>query len=216
MSWRALREARRYVGLALLADLLLLAGGRRGGGWLAAVTALLCLGFFRDPERPPSEEEDAVYAPADGVVTDVAESTEPWLEDGTATRVTTFLSILDVHVTRSPVSGRIALEEDVEGSLRPAFLRGAAENRRRRLAIDRASGRVVLVQVAGSVARRITSWRQMSDTVKAGERVGLIHFGSRADVLMPRDRVEVTVSRGERVRAGVTVLARYRPQEQRQ
>lgn len=213
MSWRALRESRRYVGLALLADLVLLAAGRRAG-WIGASMALVCLLFFRDPERPPSGEEGAVYAPADGVVTDVSSASEPWLEGGEATMVTTFLSILDVHITRSPVSGRIAREEDVEGSLRPAFLRGASENRRRRLAIDGASGRVVLVQVAGSVARRITPWRRFPDTVRAGERVGLIHFGSRADVLMPRDEVEVVARRGERVRAGVTILARYLPQEQ--
>jgi phosphatidylserine decarboxylase len=73
----------------------------------------------------------------------------------------------------------------------------------------------VLVQVAGSVARRITPWRRISDTVAAGERVGLIHFGSRADVLVPRERVEVIARRGERVRAGVTVLARYLREEQR-
>jgi phosphatidylserine decarboxylase len=212
LSWRALREARRYVLLALAADLVLLFAGRRAG-WIGATTALVCGLFFRDPERPPSEEPDAVYAPADGVVTDVSDASEPWLADPAAVRVATFLSIFDVHVTRSPVSGRIALEEDVEGSLRPAFLRGAGENRRRRLAIDGAEGRVVLVQVAGSVARRITSWRRFPDTVAAGERVGLIHFGSRADVLLPRGRVEVVVRRGERVRAGVTVLARYLPEE---
>jgi len=212
LSWRALREARRYVLLALLADLALLLSGRRGG-WLAAVTGLVCALFFRDPERPPSGRTDAVYAPADGVVTDVSLAPEPWLEPEQSTRVSTFLSIFDVHITRSPVAGRIALEEDVEGPLRPAFLRGASENRRRRLAIDGPAGRVVLVQVAGSVARRITSWRRISDTVAAGERLGLIHFGSRADVLMPQGKVEVVVQRGERVRAGVTVLARYLPEE---
>lgn len=212
MSWRALREARRYVLLALVADLVLLGAGRRAG-WLAAATALVCALFFRDPERPPSADEDAVYAPADGIVTDVSSANEPWLGDREATRVSTFLSVLDVHVTRSPVAGRIALEEDVEGSLRPAFLRGAGDNRRRRLAIDGSAGRVVLVQVAGSVARRITPWRRISDTVAAGERVGLIHFGSRADVLVPQDQVEVSARRGERVRAGVTVLARYRREE---
>jgi phosphatidylserine decarboxylase len=214
VSWRALRESRRYVGLAVLGDLALLAAGRRAG-WLAGTTALVCLFFFRDPERPPSADEDAIYAPADGVITDVGPAAEEWLEDEKAMRVTTFLSVLDVHVTRSPVSGRIVLEEDLEGSLRPAFLRGAEENRRRRLAIDGPAGRVVLVQVAGSVARRITPWRRISDTVAAGERVGLIHFGSRADVLVPRERVEVIARRGERVRAGVTVLARYLREEQR-
>ena len=175
--------------------------------------SVVCLLFFRDPERPPSDDERAVYAPADGLITDVSPATDPWLEGAEATRVTTFLSVFDVHITRSPVAGRIAAEEDLEGPLRPAFLGGAAENRRRRLAIDGASGRVVLVQIAGSVARKITSWRRISDTVEAGERLGLIHFGSRADVLVARDVADVVARRGERVRAGVTVLARYRERE---
>ncbi len=211
MSWRALREARRYVIRALGAELILLALGRRVG-WLSPLVALVCVFFFRDPERPPCTEPDVLYAPADGIVTEVAHVDDPWL-GGEAVRISTFLSLLDVHVTRSPIGGLIAMEQDLTGRALPAFMRRSEANRRRRVAIDGTVGRVVLVQIAGIVARRMTSWRRKSDTVSAGERLGLIHFGSRADVLAPRDRIDVAVGRGQRVRAGVSVLARYRREE---
>lgn len=213
MSWRALREARRYVLLGLLADLLLLLSGRRGG-YVSLVTAGACAGFFRDPERPRCTDEESAYATADGVITAVAPAEDPWLGGEEAVRVSTFLSLHNVHVTRSPVSGRIALSERIEGGFAPALLRRAEENRRTRLAIDGESGRVVVVQVAGMVARRITSWVRESGSVAAGERLGLIHFGSRTDVLLPRRRFEVTVRKGDRVRAGVSPLARRRPSEE--
>lgn len=209
MTPRSLRVARRYVAFALLAELVLLALGRPSGRVLLA-TGLGSLVFFRDPERPPAERDDTLYAPADGVVTDVATAIpEPWLEASDATRISTFLSLHNVHVTRSPVAGEVAAAEEIEGGLRPAFLRSSEENRRTRLAIDGERGRVVLVQIAGMVARRITSWVGPQSRVEAGERVALIHFGSRADVLVPAERVEVLVSRGDRVRAGVSPIARY-------
>ena len=214
MTRRSLRVARRYVAFALLAELVLLALGRPSGRVVLA-TGLVSLLFFRDPERPPAERADTLYAPADGVVTDVATSVrEPWLEAAEATRISTFLSLHNVHVTRSPVAGEIALAEEVEGGLRPAFLRASEENRRTRLAIDGEGGRVVLVQIAGMVARRITPWVGVRSHVRAGERVALIHFGSRADVLVPAERVEVLVSRGDRVRAGVSPIARYHKKEE--
>jgi len=135
---------------------------------------------------------------------------DPWVPGEEATRITTFLSLHNVHVTRSPVAGRIATEEDVTGGYRPAFLARSEANRRRRLAIDGRGGRVVIVQVAGLVARKITSWVSLGDDLRAGQRLGLIHFGSRADVLLPAGSADVLVSAGDRVRAGRSPLARYR------
>ncbi len=213
MSWRALREARRYVLLGLLADLGLLLSGRRAG-YVSLATVGACAAFFRDPERPRCENGETAYAAADGVITAVAPAEDPWLGDEEAVRVSTFLSLHNVHVTRSPVSGQIALSERIEGGFAPALFRRAEENRRSRLAIDGESGRVAVVQVAGMVARRITSWVRESGSVGAGERLGLIHFGSRTDVLLPRRRFEVTVRKGDRVRAGVSPIARRRPSEE--
>ena len=205
MSWRALREARRYVLYALGADLVLLLTGRRAG-WMGVGTALASLAFFRDPERVLDPEPNTVYATADGVIVGVAEASDPWMPEQ-ALRISTFLSLHDVHVIRSPVAGGITLFEEVKGGFAPAFLGRAGLNLRKRLAIEGPAGRVVVVQIAGMLARRITSWASVGSRVTTGQRVGLIHFGSRTDVLLPADRFEARVRVGERVRAGVTPIA---------
>ena len=211
MTWRALREARRYV-VAAAAIELALAPLRRLRGRLLAGTALLCLAFFRDPRRDLHPEPDVVYAPADGVVVGIDTVQDAWVP-GEAMRISTFLALYDVHVNRSPVAGRIARAEAVPGGFAPAFLGRASANHRKRLAIDADGRRVVLVQIAGLVARRISSWAWTGDVVKAGQRIALIHFGSRAEVLLPAGAAEPTVEKGQRVRAGLTPIARYLPAE---
>ena len=206
MSWRALREARRYLAWAATGDLLVALSGRRAG-WMSGATALASLLFFRDPERALEPEDDTVYASADGVIVGIDEATDPWMDDP-ALRVSTFLSLHNVHVIRSPATGRVAADEEVGGGYAPAFLGRSAQNLRKRIAIDGSSGRVVVVQIAGMLARKITSWTDLGAGVTAGQRVGLIHLGSRTEVLLPRDRFEPLVRPGQRVRAGVTPIAR--------
>jgi phosphatidylserine decarboxylase len=210
VSRRGLREARRYLlGVLVFEGAAAAAGLRlRGRAALACLPALLF--FFRDPERELEPEGDAVYAAADGLVTAVEPVRDPWMGGEEAVRVSTFLSLHNVHVTRSPVAGRITDEEELPGGFRPAFLRRAEENRRRRLAIDGPRGRVVVSQVAGMVARRISPWVGLGDDLAPGRRLALIHFGSRVDVTLPADSVQVLVADGQRVRAGATVLARYK------
>jgi phosphatidylserine decarboxylase len=135
---------------------------------------------------------------------------EPWLPGGRAARVTVFLSLTDVHVNRSPVEGQVTRQEELGDGFAPALFRGAQDNRRNRISLDGPAGPVVVVQVAGALARTITSWVGVGDKVAAGERLGIIHFGSRTDVLLPRGGAEILVSRGTRVTAGVTPLARLR------
>lgn len=149
-----------------------------------------------------------MYAAADGFVTSVDRGEDPWLDEE-AVSISTFLSVHNVHVNRSPVDGEIVKVEEVEGGFAPALFARSEENRRRRLAIDGPHGRVVVVQVAGLLARRISGWAGTGDTVTAGQRIGIIHFGSRTDVVLPARAVEVLVRRGDRVRAGVTPVARY-------
>ncbi|MDP9417930.1 MAG: phosphatidylserine decarboxylase, partial [Actinomycetota bacterium] len=203
-----------YVLPPLVGGTALLATGRRAGwarwagaaGVAAGVAAAL---FFRDPERPAPVHTDVVYAGADGFVTRVEErSDEPWLP-GRATNISTFLSLHNVHVNRSPVTGRIVHEESVPGGFAPALFARSESNRRRRVAIDGARGRVVVVQVAGLLARRISPWVGAGEDVVAGQRLGIIHFGSRTDVLLPAGSAQVLVRPGDRVLAGVTPLARY-------
>ena len=174
MSWRALREARRYVLWALLADTVVVLSGRRAG-WMAASAAAASLLFFRDPERSLDPEADLVYATADGVIVGVDETSDPWMADR-ALRLSTFLSLHNVHVIRSPLAGRISADEEITGGFAPAFLGRSAQNLRKRLAIDGNSGRVVVVQIAGMLARKITSWTHLGAGVDAGERLSLIHI----------------------------------------
>lgn len=210
MTRRSWREARRYVlGALIVGGALLLA--RRRSGWVAVGAAAAAALFFRDPERRLVPDPDIVYAAADGVVAGaVSLVSDPWMPGGEAARISTFLSLHNVHVNRSPVHGRIVDREEIRGGYAPALLGRSEANYRNRLAIDGPAGRVVVVQIAGTIARKIACWVQPGDDVSAGQRIGLIHFGSRTDVLLPVGRTQVLVAAGDRVRAGITPLARYR------
>ena len=212
ISTRSWRVARRYALPPLVT-----------GGVLAAVrsrVALVPLGcaagvllFFRDPERSVLPDPALVYAPADGVVTDVARGSADWVPIRDAVTISTFLSLHNVHVTRSPTAGGVASRDELDGRLSPALSpASSAHNRQTRFAIDGPRGRVGVVLVAGALARRITAWVDVGEQVRAGTRLGLIHFGSRVDVILPADRYEPLVRRGTRVRAGQTPVARTRVQ----
>jgi phosphatidylserine decarboxylase len=208
VSRRSLREAKRYL-LAAAALEAVLAPLRLLKGRLLLGVGVACMVFFRDPGRALRREPDVVYAPADGRVTGVDTVSDDWVPGGEALRISTFLALYDVHVNRSPVGGRIAAAETLEGGYAAAFLRRARHNHRKRLAIEDGARRVVLVQFAGMLARRISSWAWLGDRVVAGQRIALIHLGSRADVLVPAGDARPLVDAGARVRAGVTPIARY-------
>lgn len=210
MSRQTWPVARRYVLPPATAAAALLAGRRRIG-WLVAGSAAAVAAFFRDPERRLDADTDVVYAAADGLVTAVDLGVDdPWLPAGGGDRVTVFLSLHNVHVTRSPVAGRLEQSEELGDGFAPALFRSAADNRRNRLLLDAGGRPVVVVQVAGAVARTITSWVRPGDQLAAGQRLAVIHFGSRTDVLVPAGTADVLVRPRQRVRAGTTPLFRYR------
>ena len=189
---------------------LALALGLAGAGWLvpaglAAAVAAFMAYFFRDPERTPPATAGAILAPADGRVTEVRDGIQdPFV--GPARRVVTFLSPLDVHVNRAAIGGRVASVERRPGGFRPANRADAEGNRSVRIEVAGDSGRVAMRQVVGILARRIVCRVGPGDVLEAGERFGMIKFGSRMDVVMPA-RTRVTVRTGDRVRAGETILA---------
>ena len=163
---------------------------------VAAVLPLLVAVFFRDPEREP--DGPGVVSPADGKVTVVRE------EDGRL-RVGVFMNLHDVHVNRLPVGGTVSSVVHHDGAHRPAFSKDSDRNERTETRLDGFE----VVQIAGAFARRVTTYPKKGDTVERGERLGVIAFGSRADVVFPPSytRDDLRVEEGDRVRAGETVIA---------
>ena len=205
------------VGLVLLAVLLFSAAVRfaRWPLWLAgyAVAVLVLAGafFFRDPERIGDRGRDLVLAPADGRVLAVDRLVEPDYLAGPAIRVSIFLSLLDVHVQRSPVTGVVEYVRRREGGFAAAWSeRAESENQSTLIGIDAGHARVAVRQVTGLVARRIVTVVSEDEPVTQGQRLGLIRFGSRVDAFLPAS-AEVHVAPGDRVVAGTTVLARFAP-----
>ncbi len=164
-----------------------------------------CAFFFRDPERRVQAARDAVLAAADGRVTEVAPT-----GDG-AVRISVFLSLFSVHVNRSPTPGEVVAVRRRSGAFRAAFRQDAAErNEQNEVEIRTGRGMHVRVrQIVGVVARRIVCRVAPGDTLAAGERFGMIRFGSRTDILLPAD-FRILVRPGDRVRAGLTPVARLR------
>jgi len=165
--------------------------------------ALLCLSaffavVFRDPRRSVGA---GIVAPADGVVRDV---------DRDRGLVSTYLALRNVHVTRAPVGGTIERRELFRGGHAPAFSRRTAANERLEIRMRTPIGDVSVVQMTGAIARRIVPYVAEGQSVSKGEKLGLIRFGSRVDLLLPTEKVDIVVSKGDRLRAGVTMVAGVR------
>ena len=211
------REGYLIIGIvAVVALLLILLALQLSTYWripLIVLTVLIIgftLYFFRDPLRtsPANEGGWLVLSPADGKVVVVADSVdEPLYIKGPAKQVSIFLSPLNVHVNRAPTDGVIEYVRYVPGEYLVAWHPKASEkNERSEIGVRHSSGRKILFkQIAGAVARRIVYHLQVGDSVTAGERFGIVKFGSRMDVLVPPD-VEILVSEGDMVVAGITVL----------
>lgn len=194
-----------YYGLGCLAAAVLLVWLT---AWPYAVPVMLLgaffLWFFRDPERQIPQEAGAVVSPGDGKVTDVSTVSASGI---TRTRISIFLSVFDVHVNRSPISGVIREVRYQRGKFLNAMGPASAEENEQNIVTVEGEGRtVVFKQIAGLIARRIIFNLRVGDPVARGQRVGLIKFGSRVDVLMDAD-AQVRVKEGDRVRGGASVLA---------
>lgn len=178
--------------------------------WLVpALAAAPVAAFFRDPQRNSPDDPKAVVAASDGKVLAVERLRDDRFGDGEFLRIAVFLSVLDVHVNRSPVAGRV-VEHFVEDGGYAAAMKAAAEhNVAAYTVLDTAYGRVVVAQRTGLIARRIVQRAPVGSVLARGERFGLIRFGSRTDVYLPADRATPEVAPGDRVVGGVTVIARW-------
>ncbi len=213
-QWRTLWEGRWIFTILAVFFLLALVLSP----WISIAGAVLCglalvfsLHFFRDPKRVIPSDPDLLVAPADGLVTHTEDvPTLPHL-NLPGRRVSIFLSVFDVHVNRSPVAGTVRHIEDLPG----AFLDARHPESHTRNAsctwmIEEAhTGRRILVrQITGAIARRIVPWSKVGDLLERGERFGMIRFGSRTDLFIPRE-AEILVRPGQKVRGGETAIARW-------
>jgi phosphatidylserine decarboxylase len=193
-------------GLSLLAVAGLVAWAT--GSWIWALVPVLLaaffLWFFRDPERPIPSEPGLIVSPADGLVTEAVTISTP---DGPRKRISIFLSVFDVHVNRAPIAGELREVRYFKGQYMNAMNPACAESNERNVVTMRGEGiEVTFKQIAGLLARRIVFPLKEGDRVERGQRVGLIKFGSRTDVILP-ETAEFRVKVGQRVKGGASVIA---------
>jgi phosphatidylserine decarboxylase len=201
------KEGIPFVAAFLVPACLLALVGMWGGAAVFLVLAVYMVYFFRDPSRDSPSDDTLIVSPADGKVVRVErEGPAP----DSATQVSIFLSPLDVHINRSPISGEVTGVVYKQGAFHVATREIASvENEQNVVTLRGRHVTIVLRQIAGVLARRVVFWKKPGDRVTAGERVGLMKFGSRIDLLLPAE-VEILVSVGDRVIGGSTVIGRAR------
>lgn len=172
---------------------------------IAALLTAAMVGFFRDPERAIAGGPGSLVSPADGKVVRLHETDRGTVE------LSIFLAPWNVHINRSPASGVLVEAERISGGYKPAYEDEASQsNAQTRLLIRAEVGEVKMRQVVGFLARRIVLWKRAGDTLRRGERIGLMKFGSRVDLEFPKPS-RLAVREGEMVRAGESILAEYAP-----
>jgi len=165
------------------------------GSALVFILDICFIWFFRDPERTAQGPEDVILSPADGKVVDIRDNT-----------ACIFMNIHNVHVNRAPVSGKIVKMKHKDGGYLPAFFKDSHRNERNLICIESDYGLVRIVQIAGTVTRRIDTYFNVGDRVFRGERIGMIRFGSRVDITPPNGYTLI-VNKGDRVKAAISAIA---------
>jgi phosphatidylserine decarboxylase len=207
-------EGRKYVVIAGFITLAVYSLLSHFLGWLLVGVTVWVATFFRDPVRTTPRGDKFIVAPADGLITMIVKVPPPpelrgadALADGDYTRVSIFMSVFDVHINRAPITGRVTRVAYVPGKFINADLDKASEdNERQHFLVENAAGvRIGFTQIAGLVARRILAFVRQGDMVEAGQRIGLIRFGSRVDVYLPAGTAP-RVLLGQRSIAGETII----------
>ncbi len=202
------REGLTLIGLSLGFAILSFALGIPALPFICFLFFLFCLFFFRNPERMPHNAGDPFISPADGRVIDIGQIEEKEFIRNRVKRICIFMSPLDVHVNRAPCDGKIIAVRHRKGEFALAYKKDIdKENEKNYILIDKDGEKILVVQIAGFLARRITSYVKEGDLVKKGDRIGIIAFGSRVDVYLP-EKYESVVESGMKVKAGVTSLVK--------
>jgi phosphatidylserine decarboxylase len=213
---RTAPEGRWFIAGAWVIALVLVIAALRAGSpvlWVVAVAWLAIsvwvVAFFRDPERAWSVGERMVVAPADGKVVSLLETEEPAFHGGRALRISIFMNVFDCHVNRYPVGGTVAYRHYNPGNFGHAGVeKSSLDNEQASVGVAAARGKVLIRQIAGLVARRIVTDHDVGTSVRQGERLGMIRFGSRVDLFLPVG-TRTLVRTGDTTLAGVTVVAEW-------
>ena len=202
------REGLPFIFFCVAIAIVFFIAGIMSVGILMGIVSLFTIYFFRDPERRSDAPDNAVLTPADGkilAIRSLKDEHNPLREP--AIKVSIFMSVFDVHVNRIPIKGRISEIVYNKGKFFSAHLDKASEqNENNRITLDADNGKkIVFVQIAGLIARRIGCWISEQDNVDAGQRYGLIRFGSRLDIYLPSES-RITIQPRDRVKAGETII----------
>jgi phosphatidylserine decarboxylase len=212
------REGYLFIGVAVVAAATTFAIAVARRSWtlwlLAIVVTLIALWvayFFRDPERTGERGATLVVAPADGRLIMMTEVDEPAFIKGRAIRMSIFMNVFNVHVNRYPVDGVVSYVHYNKGKfLNASAEKSSLENEQMSVGLERGTQRILVRQIAGLIARRIVTYSRVGETVRQGDRMGIIRFGSRVDVFVPPD-AQVRARVGDLTTAGTTILAELAP-----
>ncbi|OEG69850.1 hypothetical protein ATZ36_00255 [Candidatus Endomicrobiellum trichonymphae] len=201
---RIVKEGYQFIIIPFILGLVFLIAGRGivliAGGTLCVLVSLFCLYFFRDPKIEITRGDNLILSPCSGTILEVSEN-----ETGKVIRV--FLSVLDVHLQRSPVPGKVKSVEYKPGKFLKAMEPQAhIVNEQNVITIENESGKYIVKQIAGILARRCVSWVKSGDVLKSGDKIGVIKFSSQVDLHIPKN-TDIKVSRGDKVVSGVTIFA---------
>jgi len=170
---------------------------------------LLTTYSFRDPNRKIVSTGHDVLSPADGTVMEIRGVNEPLLPGSSVNRVSIFLSPFNVHINRSPMYGKVTYVQHKKGKFFPAFMSKSDMNEKNLIKIENSNVQVLMTQMAGIICRRVVCTVKEGDYVESGQRIGMIKFGSRVDIYLPKN-VEILIGKWDRVKAGKTVLGRIK------
>jgi len=177
---------------------------------IPAVLAIYLAYFFRNPKRITPPDDSLLYSPADGTVMAVEDFYDDEYLDEDAIKVTIFLSVFNVHVNRSPMRGQIKYQRYTCGGFVPAYKKAASfENERHAIGLENDKSRILVIQIAGLLARRIVSWTTLGHNLEQGQCYGMIKFGSSTEIVMPKS-VDILVKKGDKVKGGITVIGRFK------
>ena len=207
---RIVREGYPFIGISLLITIFTLCFFGLNYSVIFAVLTCYFAYFFRNPGRETPLNEELLYSPADGKITAIEEYFDDEYLNVKAIKVTIFLSVFDVHVNRSPMSGKVKYQRYTCGGFVPAYKKAASfENERHAIGIENNGKHILVIQIAGILARRIISWVTLGHQLKQGECYGMIKFGSSTEIVMPKS-VDVLVKKGDKVKGGVTIIGKYK------